>query len=156
MRDINKVFIHCSDSDYSHHDNIETIRKWHVEERGWSDVGYHYFIRNDGTIENGRPIDKIPAAQSGHNTGSIAICLSGKDVFTEKQFTALRELCRQLNNKYKVTFHGHCEVSSKTCPNFEYRSVLNLDLDGNMPIVMFKVEGELSFWQKLLKWLNLC
>jgi hypothetical protein len=56
MRDINSIIIHCSatQGDVS----IETIRKWHVEERGFRDVGYHYVIRTNGTIEVGRPLSE--------------------------------------------------------------------------------------------------
>ena len=31
-----------------------------------------------------------------------------------------------------ITFHGHCEVSNKTCPVFNYKNVLNLDSLGNI------------------------
>ena len=43
-RTVDRVFIHCSDSDWKHHDDISVIRKWHVDENGWGDVGYHYFM----------------------------------------------------------------------------------------------------------------
>ena len=68
-RHVDRVFLHCSASDDPDHDDIETIRRWHVDERGWSDVGYHYFIRSDGTLQEGRPLERIPAAQAGHNAG---------------------------------------------------------------------------------------
>lgn len=130
-RSVDRVFVHCSASDHPHHDNIATIRKWHVQDNGWSDVGYHYFIRKDGMLEEGRPLDRTPAAQRGHNTGTIAICLHGlhEDAFTEAQFDRLRALCIEINNAYngKVTFHGHREVASKACPVFDYKSMLNLD-----------------------------
>ena len=47
-RPVNSVFLHCSASDNPAHDNIATIRKWHVEANKWADVGYHYFISPDG------------------------------------------------------------------------------------------------------------
>jgi N-acetylmuramoyl-L-alanine amidase len=128
-RRVEKVFLHCSDSDYKIHDDISIIRKWHVEENKWSDVGYHFFIKKDGTIQEGRKLDRIPAAQVGHNTGSIAICLSGKIDFTQKQFKSLFNLCLQIDTAYKsaITFHGHKEVApGRSCPNFDYQKVLNL------------------------------
>ncbi len=136
-REINKVFIHCSASDVKAHDNIEIIREWHVEDNGWLDVGYHYFITKNGTIQEGRPLEKVPSAQKGHNTGSIAICLSGDhiDLFTQKQFEALLDLCAQINKSYyRIAFHGHCEVSEKTCPVFDYKNILELDDEGYMPL----------------------
>ena len=70
-RAITKVFLHCSASNRPNHDDVEVIRTWH-KLRGWSDVGYHYFIRTDGKIQIGRDIEQKPAAQAGHNTGTIA------------------------------------------------------------------------------------
>lgn len=127
QRKISKVFIHCSDSDRQEHDNIKTIREWHLL-RGFKDVGYHYFIRKTGQIENGRPLEIIPAAQEGHNTGSIAICVSGSKEYTNQSMEALKKLCILINKSYKgnITFHGHCEVSNKACPVFNYKEVLKL------------------------------
>jgi N-acetylmuramoyl-L-alanine amidase len=134
-RPVSRVYLHCSASDVPAHDNVATMRAWH-KDRGWSDVGYHLFIRKDGTIEPGRSLEMTPAAQSGHNTGTIAICLHGLavDKFTDAQFTALRRLCGEINDTYadEVTFHGHCEVAAKACPVFDYRKVLGLDPKGRM------------------------
>lgn len=134
-RKVDRVFIHCSASDHVNHDNVATMRRWHLA-RGWSDVGYHYFIRKDGTVEEGRPIRRVPSAQRGHNSGTIAICLHGlkKNRFTEKQFDSLRTLCSSINHAYKrdITFHGHKEVSNKSCPVFDYKSVLGLGKYGYM------------------------
>ncbi len=133
---VDRVFLHCSASDNPAHDDIEVIRKWHVQSNGWSDVGYHYFIRKSGRVEAGRNLEHTPAAQGGHNRGTIAICLHGLkvDQFSVKQFRALSTLCREINAAYEgqLTFHGHCEVSNKTCPVFDYRTVLGLDSDGLM------------------------
>lgn len=135
-RSIDRVFIHCSASDNPKHDDIDVIRGWHVNERGWSDVGYHFFIKKDGTVQNGRDLTKTPAAQKGHNTGTIAICVHGLEIFTGAQFAALRSLCNEINRSYTyITFHGHNEVNpNKTCPVFDYKQVLNLDSDGAMPL----------------------
>jgi len=134
-RHVDRVFLHCSASDHPEHDNVETMRKWHLD-RGWSDVGYHFFIRKDGTVENGRDLEWIPAAQAGHNTGTIAICLHGlaEENFTAEQFRSVIALCTEIAETYHgmVTFHGHCEVSAKACPVFPYRTVLGLDEHGVM------------------------
>ncbi|PZO64588.1 MAG: hypothetical protein DI498_10905 [Paracoccus denitrificans] len=136
-RPVSRVFLHCSASDKADHDSAAVIEGWH-KERGWAGIGYHYFIRKDGTVERGRDLEKIPAAQEGHNTGTIAICLHGlsKEKFTEAQFAALRALCGQINRAYagRVTFHGHCEVARKSCPVFDYRQVLRLNDKGAMQV----------------------
>lgn len=139
-RDIERVFIHCSASDNEAHDDVTVIRGWHTDPapkgRGWSDIGYHYFIRKTGRLEDGRPLEVRPAAQRGHNTGTIAICVHGlkEQNFTGHQFNTLVRLCRQINEVYdgQVTFHGHREVAGKDCPVFDYRRVLGLSEDGAM------------------------
>lgn len=134
-RPVSKVYIHCSASDNPDHDNAATIDAWH-KANGWAGIGYHFFIRKDGLVEIGRDIEKTPAAQGGHNRGTIAICLHGlkKNKFTKEQFASLGDLCKQINEAYRggMTFHGHCEVSAKTCPVFDYGKVLNLDARGKI------------------------
>lgn len=123
-RAVDKVFIHCSASDNPKHDNVETIKAWHLA-RGFNDVGYHFYINKVGAVLKGRSVEKIPAAQEGHNKGSIAICLGGLNHFSQEQFFALKKLCAEIKAALpSITFHGHCEVSNKTCPNFDYRKVL--------------------------------
>jgi len=134
-RAVDRVFVHCSASDNPDHDNVQTMREWH-RARGWSDVGYHYFIRKSGQLEEGRPLSRSPAAQKNHNGGTIAICLHGleEDKFTQMQFETLIALCTEINDAYegRVTFHGHREVAAKSCPVFDYKRVLGLDNKGRL------------------------
>jgi N-acetyl-anhydromuramyl-L-alanine amidase AmpD len=133
-RKIHRVFIHCSASDHAHHDNIDTMKSWHLE-RGFSDVGYHFFIQKDGTLEYGRDIEKTPAAQKGHNLYTLAICMHGlkEENFTKAQFNTLKKLADQIEHNYEnISFHGHCEVSKKACPVFNYRKVLDLNRYGSL------------------------
>jgi N-acetyl-anhydromuramyl-L-alanine amidase AmpD len=135
-REVDRVFLHCSATDKEEHDDVSVMRRWHVEDRGWDDVGYHFFIKKDGTVQPGRDLEKTPAAQRGHNTGTIAICLHGLAVgrFTRDQYRSLIALCQEIDDAFggMVSFHGHSEVSSKACPVFPYRVVLGLDAHGEM------------------------
>lgn len=133
MRKIDKIIIHCSYSDIPSHDNIETIRKWHVDENGWSDVGYHYFITSDGTVQNGRPLESAGAHTIGQNHDSIGICLHGKSKFTFAQFTTLKRLILKLQFQFQIPdekVFGHRDFTKyKTCPVFDYKKVLSIDWD---------------------------
>jgi N-acetyl-anhydromuramyl-L-alanine amidase AmpD len=136
---VNKVFIHCSASDIAKHDNIETIRDWHLTRKPdpFKEIGYHYFIDKKGGLFNGRSLEKTPVAQVGFNNKTIAICCSGLQNFTQAQFDTLKILCNLINTAYNqnVTFHGHCEVNpDKTCPVFDYKTILNLDSTGKIVI----------------------
>jgi len=136
-RKVNKVFIHCSA--YAHQDLKgnklkEAINKWHIE-RGFNGIGYHGVIDFEGTYLNGRDMERIPAAQKGYNTGSLAFCLDGlyKSQFNKSQFITLLYLINQIDKSYKdsnITYHGHCEVANKTCPVFKYKTVLGLQENG--------------------------
>jgi len=134
-RRVDRVFLHCSASDVPAHDTVETIREWHLG-RGFNDIGYHFFIHKNGDMSQGRDIEKTPAAQRGHNLRTIAICLHGlrEEKFTELQYKALKVLCLDIDKAYlkQVSFHGHCEVSSKACPVFDYKKILKLDKYGSL------------------------
>jgi len=136
-RRIDRVFIHCTASDIDAHDSVEVIRKWHMD-KGWSDIGYHFLIHKNGKISNGRNIENSPAAQHGHNRHTIAICLHGlrKENFSPKQYESLKQLCSKINKVYlrQVSFHGHCEVSNKSCPVINYKAILKLDRYGSLGV----------------------
>ena len=134
-RHIDTVFIHCSASDRHSHDDVAVIKRWHLA-RGWSDVGYHYYITQEGRLQMGRSVDRIPAAQRGHNVGSVAICLGGLKYFTMEQAAELVRLShflQKLHGYEQLEFRGHCEVSRKSCPVFDYRALLQLNLEGHLP-----------------------
>ena len=56
MREITKIIVHCTATPEGREVDVEEIKRWHVDERGWSDVGYHFHIKLDGTLQEGRPI----------------------------------------------------------------------------------------------------
>ena len=77
MRQIHKLIVHCSATREGHNVPVETIRKWHVEGRGWSDIGYHFYIDLEGNIFKGRDIARMGAHCKGYNRNSIGICYCG-------------------------------------------------------------------------------
>ena len=122
MRIIKRAIIHCSASEHLSHDNYESIYKWHVTERGWSDIGYHYLILKNGTVVKCRPVWRKGAhcKEQGMNTDSIGICLTGNYEFSDEQFVSLQKIIDELRWLFgDISIHGHYEFSSKkTCPNF--------------------------------------
>jgi N-acetylmuramoyl-L-alanine amidase len=102
---------------------VEDIRVWH-KDRGWDDIGYHYVIRRDGTVEPGRDEDAQGAHVRGWNEFSIGICLVGGSMgvvdYTRCQWNSLKSLVYRLKMKYpKASVLGHCDYDpGKTCPNF--------------------------------------
>ena len=154
MRELKHISIHCTDSDVPAHDNVEVIRQWHTLPKipkdvvdkikkgllpkstayqygnGWKDIGYHWIILKNGDIAEGRPMDVTPAAVGGHNTGMIAIALTGRNKFSEAQFKSLKRLIKKLmfeHNIGKSYIKGHNEYAgheTRGCPNFNVDKVL--------------------------------
>jgi N-acetyl-anhydromuramyl-L-alanine amidase AmpD len=121
MRKVNWIVIHQSASRLKQHDNIETIRKWHLE-RGFKDIGYHYYINMDGKVFKGRSEDKEGAHVKGHNKGSLGICLGGEGEKTPAQLNALEVLLIDLCSRHeleKKDILAHADLAATECPGFD-------------------------------------
>ena len=138
MRKITKIIVHCSATREGKDYSVETIRRWHLK-RGWRDIGYHFVIQNDeeGTINEGRPIEQTGAHTKGENYCSIGICYIGgveaqrdergkwpaKDTRTPQQKASLEELlCSLKIQSPQAVIYGHRDFSSKACPSFDAKS----------------------------------
>lgn len=130
MKTINKIIVHCSDTPPDRDVDAAEIRRWHVNDNGWDDIGYHYVIKRDGTIEKGRDIH-IPGAHCrGHNSDSLGICLAGgwngQFDYHGNQLLSLYRLLDSLSVVLlmpEFVVKGHRDYDrSKTCPNFNVAS----------------------------------
>jgi N-acetylmuramoyl-L-alanine amidase len=163
-RYIQKVYLHCSASDSKILNSAHAIDTMH-KKRGWSGIGYHFFVTKEGKVEKGRDLEKIPAAQKGHNQGSIAICNHGLNNFTKVSLEATKALCIEIYKAYDgaVTFHGHCEVSAKECPVYDYKGLLELNSFGEMSMELIEREEikpkaqkpKVSWFKQLLFYFNI-
>lgn len=131
MRDIDKIVIHCSATKPELKITVKNIRRWHMEDNGWSDIGYHYVIGRDGLLEKGRDIDKVGAHVLGHNATSIGVCLVGgvdnqgspRQNYTAYQYYTLKKLLDVLCVTFpNADIMGHNDLdSAKDCPCFDVR-----------------------------------
>lgn len=98
---------------------VEEITKWHLE-RGFSQIGYHKVITNDGIIHNGRPEDVVPASVKDHNKGTYAVCLTGnfeRDKPTELQLISLELQIKEWKAKFpSAKVVGHRQLAATLCP----------------------------------------
>lgn len=127
MRKIDEIIVHCSATPEGRPHTAGDVDMWH-RQRGFDGIGYHFLVRLDGTVEPGRPLEKIGAHCLGHNAHSIGICYVGgltkdgkspKDTRTPAQRDALRGLVTYLRRLFPgVTLHGHREFAAKACPSF--------------------------------------
>ncbi len=132
MRFINKIIVHCSATRKNQDIGAKEIALVH-KKNGWNEIGYHFVIRRNGEIEEGRSLEKIGAHCKGQNKNSIGICLVGglneqlkpENNFTSAQFTSLRMLIQNLKTQFQeITIHGHREFAAKDCPCFEVKDVV--------------------------------
>ena len=116
------IIIHHSASDDA---SAPDIHKWH-RDIGYSGIGYHFVIRKYGTIERGRPLNKVGAhAGSEYNYNSIGICLAGNFVVLEPQPEQIRSLLMlidHLEEHYgkKLKVLRHSDVYSTACPGSKF------------------------------------
>lgn len=113
---------------------VKRIQKYHMLDRGWADIGYHFLIGPDGVIFEGREFGMIGSHCGGvppagvrrifGNTGSIGICLLGNyDEETPPEvmldsFAVLKKAIYTACGNVLPVF-GHFQAWStppKTCP----------------------------------------
>lgn len=101
---------------------IERLHAMHKNQFGWNGFAYHYYIRKNGQIFNGRPDWTMGAHCKGFNKNSLGIAFEGRyhkedTVMPKAQFEAGIQLLTYLKNKYgNKKVYGHREVGSSDCP----------------------------------------
>lgn len=78
LRDFTEVVVHATDTTKDMEVNYDVLKAWDVTERGLSEVGYHFIILRDGSLQVCRPIsvDGVHSLK-GHNENSIGIAFVG-------------------------------------------------------------------------------
>ena len=117
--------VHCTATVEGKDFTAADIDSWH-KNRGWRGIGYHYVVRLNGAIEQGRKEETVGAHVRGHNRNSIGVSyiggldkdLKAKDTRTAAQKKALIELLSELKKKYpKAMIVGHRDFSPDTNNN---------------------------------------
>lgn len=132
MREIHTIVIHQTGTTQG---TVESIRRYHQQVLGWSDIGYHYLLLPDGSVHPGRPLAKAGAHVRGANAHSVGICCLGAgDAFpvnrgymTAAMWRSLVTQVRDLQHRFGIPaagVMGHREFPSgraqhKTCPGWD-------------------------------------
>ena len=126
-RNMREIILHHTWSptvaQYAGQETWRGIRDYHVNTRGWSDIGYHVGIAPDSSIWLLRPIQRTGGHCLGKNETSIGIVVlgnydTGKDAVgaqwsMAKYVTAV--LCERFKlNEGNVYFHR--DFADKSCP----------------------------------------
>ena len=126
------IVIHCSATRRDRPYPVELLRRDHLA-RGFREIGYHFYIRTDGTTYHPRLLGEVGAHVKGLNHCSIGVCYEGgldengrpADTRTPQQRERLLELLTILKRIYpKALIIGHNQLSPKirkACPCFDAR-----------------------------------
>ncbi|WP_317049979.1 peptidoglycan recognition family protein, partial [Clostridium neonatale] len=116
----NKLVLHHAEASKC---TVQDIHSWHLN-NGWSGIGYHYFIRKDGSIYKGRPDGAIGAHCQGSNTNTLGICFEGnymKETMPTAEYNAGIDLIKYLIGKYgNLPIYGHKELLATECPGANF------------------------------------
>lgn len=115
--------------------DVMSIHSGHINQ-GWSGIGYHFYVRKDGSIYRGRPIDTVGAHATNHNSYSIGICFEGNfenEYMGEKQITSGRKLIAYIEELYgkRMKIMKHSDVGTTACPgkNFPFEDITKVSKD---------------------------
>ena len=126
MRKISLIVIHCSAVRPDQTSSAAQIDTWHRQRGFHLGIGYHYVIRRNGEVEEGRPEYMVGAHCVNHSSHSIGVCYEGgldirgqpADTRTEEQRKAMRQLLEELHGRYpRALIVGHHDLNPyKDCP----------------------------------------
>ena len=137
-RTINMIVMHCSGTRCNRNYTVQQLYHDHVEVNHWRFIGYHFYIRKDGRVEETRPLARMGAHAKGYNAHSIGICYEGgldkqghpADTRTPEQVMAMKRLVVQMKQQFptikQVLGHRDLPGVQKACPCFDATSLQGL------------------------------
>lgn len=131
MLEVRYLVVHCTATQLSQRVSVEKLDSWH-KAKGWSGIGYHWYIDQDGKTWAGRPEQYAGAHVVGYNSHAIGICYEGginekgqnDDTRTPAQKAALLAKLQELKVRYpQAIILGHHDFPNvhKACPCFDAR-----------------------------------
>lgn len=118
---------------------IKLDQRYHMQNRGWADIGYHYLIDPAGRIWEGRDL-RWQGAHAGNrslNRGNIGVCVLGNFIGgragqapSHQQVQSLKALLQYLCRKYGIRqdhIYTHRELQGvvTACPGARLQRVVD-------------------------------
>lgn len=129
------IFHHSATKDGVTND-YEAIRRYHIEVKGWRDIGYHFLIERVGgkiLTRKGRPLSWEGGHTVGWNKIAIGICVVGNydlaapDAEIMDAAVALgREIMAAFPAITPSRVFYHRQFASKTCPGTKFPELCDL------------------------------
>lgn len=121
---------------------LKVIQNYHMNGRGWDDIGYHFLIDGSGTIYQGRPEYLQGAHVHDENPGNVGIAFMGNYDsigLTRDQMRSAQDLIRWLAGQYRIgpdNLYGHRNLNPTSCPGS--------NVYGRVPELRRTIGGRLS------------
>lgn len=115
---------------------VEQIHQAH-KRLGWAGIGYHYYIRKDGSLFVGRHTDYVGSHCKGNNSCSIGIAFEGdfrKSKPTPEQIRVCKELIANLKMKFKHIKRvlNHKDLYPTLCPVVDLKFMVTGNKKGDL------------------------
>jgi len=104
---------------------LEDVHNFHKNTRGWSGIGYNFWIDKQGNVFIGRGFNQ-GAHVLNHNSTTVGIGFQGdftKDKMPDAQVLAGQQIIDYVNNwaGKKLEVVGHNELQATACPGKNFR-----------------------------------
>jgi len=103
--------------------SADNVHSAHLK-NGWAGIGYHFYVRKDGTVYRGRPMDKTGSHVSGYNSQCLGVCFEGNfenETMSDLQLKAGQELVAYLRGIYpKAQIKRHKDLNATACPGRKF------------------------------------
>ena len=122
---INKITLHHTATPKTNKVNsrLRGIRRYHIKDKKWGDIAYHYLIASDGKIYQGRDTKYVGSSSTNYNLdNNLLIALLGDfeiEQPTEKALSSLVILTASKLIEYKITPNDittHKQQVATLCP----------------------------------------
>ena len=104
--------------------DVQSIHMQHIKENKWVGIGYHFYVRKDGSVYRGRSINAWGAHCINYNDKSVGVCFEGNfenETMTAAQIKAGQELVSYLKGLYpSAEVKRHKELDSTACPGKKF------------------------------------
>ena len=150
---------------FNHLERQLSMKRCHVNDNGWADIGQHFTIFPDGDILTGRSLEKSPACIRGQNADALCIenfgnfDIDGDTMTTIQKSTIIAvtaALCTKFNlppNSQSIVYHHWFRLDNgfrndgaggnKTCPGTNFFGGNKVDdFERNFaPLVRARISG---------------
>jgi hypothetical protein len=153
---------------------VKDIQTFHIDGRGWCDIGYQFLMDSQGNLYQGRPFmnEAVPLAQvpqlvigahvANGNTGNVGLSVLGcyhppegtscRDVASAALVDSIQAAFAYLADAYNVkadNLRGHRDFNSTSCPgdnNYSLLPALRTALNSllSQPVAFAQVSATLS------------